>query len=59
MEDAKKKGRMTLGTRKVSDFSVERQTGNRCLRIQNYGFVPTRFPLLPGKPRRPSTPSLP
>lgn len=37
----------------------DKQVSNRCLRIQNYGFVPTRFPLLPGKPRRPSTPSLP
>ena len=31
MKDAKKKGRMTLGTRKVSDFSVERQTGKQPL----------------------------
>mgnify|MGYP000698287473 CR=1 FL=1 len=52
MKDAKEKGRRTLGTRKVSDFSVEKQTvayeSKICAQIMVL-FLPV-FPFSQGNP---------
>ena len=55
MKDAKKKGRRTLGTRKVSDFLLEKQTvayeSKICARIMVL-FLPV-FPFSQGNPAVP------
>ena len=56
MKDAKKKGRRTLGTRKASDFSVQKQTvayeSKICVRILVL-FLPV-FPFSQGNPAVPA-----
>lgn len=56
MKDGTKKGRRTLGTRKVSDFSVEKQTvayeSKICVRIMVL-FLPV-FPFSLGNPAVPA-----
>lgn len=56
MKDAKKKGRRTLGTRKVSDFLLEKQTvayeSKICARIMVL-FLPV-FPFSQGNPAVPA-----